>query len=448
MATSLIFELGLALPDAQPAAPGQPFRILVLGNFSGGSNPQALAQRLARRIDIDNLDREIARLAPAIHATIDGEPVTVQPRELDDFHPDQLYQKSDAFTLLRAQRERLANPATFAEAAQELAGLPHALAASAASATVASSPAADSPLERLVRQLVGQLPAGPDPRQADYVAAADAVMASRMRALLHDPAFQQVEAAWRGLQLLATSLELDDTLQLHWLDVSAAELRAAPQALQPVLAEHGGADSEPWSLLCCLHPFSTDGDDAVTLSVLGTLAAQAQAPMLLPTMPGGAADSAAVQDGHALRATPQAKWLGLAYPRILLRLPYGQATDPVTAFAFEETGAAFEHEHYLWGAGSLACSVMLGRAFQQNGWDMTSADVLDLDDLPAHVVRRDGESQLQPCAEMLLSDVMRDTLLRLGVMPLLSHKNRAAVRLARSQSIASPAADLAGPWNA
>lgn len=445
MATSLIFELGFALPDAQAAAPGQPFRILVLGDFSGGSQPQAPARRLARRIDIDNMDGEIARLGPAIHATIDGETVTLQPRELDDFHPDQLYQKSHAFTHLRTQRERLANPATFAATARELTGLPHSPAASAAPVPPALP---DSALERLVRQLVGQLPAGPDPRQADYVAAADAVIASRMRALLHDPAFQQVEAAWRGLHLLATSLELDDALQLHWLDVSAAELRADPQALHPVLAERGGPDSEPWSLLCCLHPFSTSGDDAVTLSVLGMLAAQAHAPMILPATPGSGDSSEDVLDGYALRATPQAKWLGLAYPRILLRLPYGQATDPVTAFAFEETDGAFEHEHYLWGAGSLACSVMLGRAFQQNGWDMTSGDVLDLDDLPAHVVRRDGESQLQPCAEMLLSDFARDTLLRLGVMPLLSHKNRAAVRLARSRSIANPAADLAGPWNA
>lgn len=445
MATSLIFELGFALPDAEPAAPGQPFRILLLGDFSGAAKPQAPAHRTARRIDIDNFDSEIARLAPAIHATLDGEAVTVQPRELDDFHPDQLYQKSHAFTALRAQRDRLRNPATFAQAAQELTGQAHTPAASAQPA------AGQSALDRLVRQLVGQLPPGPDPRQADYLAAADAVIAARMRALLHEPAFQQVEAAWRGAHLLATSLELDGELQLHVLDISAEELRADPQALRPALAERHGADSEPWSLLCCLHAFGTADSELHALSVLGALAAQAQAPLIAAAAPALASDTAPDQDAaeawQQLRSSAQAPWIGLALPRILLRLPYGKGTDPVATFAFEETDGAFEHEHYLWGAGSLACAIMLGRAFQDNGWDMTAGDVLDLDDLPAHIVRKDGEAQLQPCAETLLGESARDALLALGLMPLLSHKQRAAVRLARSQSIASPAQALAGPWN-
>jgi type VI secretion system protein ImpC len=443
MATSLIFELGFALPDAEPAAPGQPFRILLLGDFSGAAKPQAPGRRTARRIDIGNFDSEIARLAPTIHATLDGEAVTVQPRELDDFHPDQLYQKSHAFTALRAQRDRLKNPATFAQAAQELTGQAHTPAASARSA------AGQSALDRLVRQLVGQLPPGPDPRQADYVAAADAVIASRMRALLHEPAFQQVEAAWRSAHLLATSLELDGELQLHVLDISAEELRADPQALRQVLAERPGADGEPWSLLCCLHAFGTADSELHALSVLGALAAQAQAPLIAAAAPALASGTTPDQDAawRQLRASAQARWIGLALPRILLRLPYGKGTDPVAAFAFEETDGAPDHEHYLWGAGSLACATMLGRAFQDNGWDMTAGDVLDLDDMPAHVVRKDGEAQLQPCAEILLGESARDALLALGLMPLLSHKQRAAVRLARSQSIASPAQALAGPWN-
>jgi len=195
--------------------------------------------------------------------------------------------------------------------------------------------------------------------------------------------------------------------------------------------------------------------------VLGALAAQARAPLLAAAAASLAAgdvpappadDAAAGPDAAArwrqLRSSPQARWIGVALPRILLRLPYGKATDPATAFAFEETDGAFGHEQYLWGAGSLACAAMLGRAFQDNGWDMTAGDVLDLDDLPAHVIRKDGEAHLQPCGERLLAEPARDALLAQGLMPLLSHKNRAAVRLARSQSIASPAEELAAPWNA
>ncbi len=449
MATSLVFELGFALPDAEPAAPGQPFRILLLGDFSGSANPLPLAQRAARRLDIDNFDNEMQRMAPVIRASVDGDAVTVEPRELDDFHPDQLYQKSHAFSALRAQRDRLRNPATFAAAAQEIKGTSQdlGLGQPQAAAPLQARQPSPSPLDKLVRQLVGQLPAGPDPRQADFVAAADAVIGARMRTLLHDPAFQQVEAAWRGAHWLATSLELDEQVQLHILDVGADALRADPHALHRVLAERAGADSVPWSLLCCLHAFDTGDTDTHTLFALGTLAAQAHAPLLAAAVPGGDADAQSTAQWHALRASPQARWIGLAYPRVLLRLPYGKASDPISAFAFEECDGDFQHGHYLWGAGSLACAIMLGQAFQDHGWDMGDSDVLELDGLPAHVARRDGEAQLQPCAELCMSDFTRDQLLALGLMPLLSHKQRAAVRLARSQSIASPAAPLAGPWH-
>lgn len=449
MATSLIFELGFALPDAEPAAPGQPFKLLLLGDFSGGANPLPPARRKARRLDIDNFDQELARMAPSVQVTLDDGMFAVQPKELDDFHPDQLYQKSHALADLRAQRERLRNPATFAQAAAELTGQP--LPASPAVAPQAQDSAASSHVDRLVRQLVGALPSGPDPRQADYVAAADSVIAARMRALLHDPRFQAVEAAWRGAHWLTTSLELDDELQLHILDIGADELRANPQALHQVLVDdpRSGADGQPWSLLCCLHAFGHNDADLNALSALGALAAQAGAPLLAAHGgDGGDGGGAGVQQWNALRATPQAHWIGMAALRLLLRLPYGKATDPVTAFAFEEADAGFKHEHYLWGAGSLACACVLAQAFRENGWDMTPGDVLDLAGLPAHVTVRDGESHLQPCSEVLLNDQGVDAALKLGLMPLVSHRQRAAVRLPRIQSIALPAAPLSGPWQA
>jgi predicted component of type VI protein secretion system len=45
-----------------------------------------------------------------------------------------------------------------------------------------------------------------------------------MRALL-DPAFQSMEAAWRGVRWLIANLELDQ-LQLHLFDVTREELLA------------------------------------------------------------------------------------------------------------------------------------------------------------------------------------------------------------------------------
>ena len=66
----LEFEFRFARPDGQPARrrdAESPFRILVIGDFSG-REPDTEAGRLEDRplipVDIDNFDRAVARLAP------------------------------------------------------------------------------------------------------------------------------------------------------------------------------------------------------------------------------------------------------------------------------------------------------------------------------------------------------------------------------------------------
>ena len=71
---------------------------------------------------------------------------------------------------------------------------------------------------------------------------------------------------------------------------------------------------------------------------------------------------------------------------------------------------------------------------------------LDLDDLPAFTLTENGETRLKPCAEALLSHRTADSIMAHGITPVLSHRDRNAVRFARIQSIADPPAALSGPW--
>jgi type VI secretion system protein ImpC len=89
----------------------------------------------------------------------------------------------------------------------------------------------------------------------------------------------------------------------------------------------------------------------------------------------------------------------------------------------------------------------LGEAFTRYGWAMRPNSVRDIDGLPAHVFQQDGESQVKPCAEVLLTDEVAEMLLDSGVMPLASMKNGDRVRLVRFQSVADPVAPLAGRWS-
>ena len=47
-----------------------------------------------------------------------------------------------------------------------------------------------------------------------------------MIALLHHPAFRQLEAAWRGVDFLVRRLETGASLKLFLIDVSQEELQA------------------------------------------------------------------------------------------------------------------------------------------------------------------------------------------------------------------------------
>lgn len=424
-----------------------PLRLLLLGDFSGrpAAERPPLAGRPTQRVDIDNLDSVLQRLAPRVaHAA--GE---IQFTLLDDFHPDSLYERLPLFQALREARGK--PPASGADLLGSLLGGTGA----APAAPAATTPAAG--IDAFIRGIVApHIVADTSAQDKAYRTAVDSATAEQMRALLHAPAFQTVEAAWRGVQWLIASLELDETLQLHLFDVGREELLADVVASNGQLAQTGLykalADrwrnvpgGESWSLLAGLYSFGPGDTDVGLLAALGLIASQAGGPFVAAGDTALASgDSAVLAGWNALRGSEAAPWIGLAAPRVLLRLPYGKASDPVSAFAFEEFTGAPVHEQYLWGPGSLAVALLVGRAFTARGWDFEPGDENQIDDLPAYTYLHDGEKELQACAEHYLGEQGGNALLAAGLMPVLSHRHRNAVTVMRFQSVAEPAAPLAG----
>ncbi len=500
------FEFHFGRPEDRPQprrATHGALRVLVMGDFSGrdaSRQPSDLASRPIIPVDVDSFDDAMLRLAPRLELSGDDPApwrTTLTFAELDDLHPDTLYRKLEVFAGLRSLRARLLDPATFDEAAAELKGEAQALPmAPSGGADPDRTPEDDGAtferllgarpeaqagsvppdrISQLIRSLVEpHLVRGSDPElERLLVATVDDATARQMRAILHDPAFQALESAWRALHWLISNLETGDDLEIYLLDASrqdlAADIEGAGSDLQAsalyrllVARGPGTPGSEPWSLLIGNYSFATAREDLLLLAALGTVAAEAGGAFLAaadPVMLGcrrlfETPDPAdwTPPDGEAearwqrLRRAPAAASIGLALPRVLLRLPYGGRSDPIEDFAFEEIAGSHDHEAYLWGNPAFACALLIGRAFMENGWALQPGDVLDLDDLPAHSILEDGEAALKPCAEVLLGQRAAETVLERGVMPLLSHRNRNRVQLIRFQSIARPAAPLTGPW--
>ena len=495
------FEFSMAGGDKSQRVETSPFVMMVLGDFGGNAgnknnnDPAWLMQVPVRNVDIDNIDELWKIFSPTLEIDIEGVPLTLQPADLDDFHPDQLYRNQPLFAELRLLRKRLLDPATSSDALTEVLEsrvdpVDETPPSQAEEAPVSSesgddmfgrllgerraqpSPvaAASSTLDGLLSKVVGpHVVYGLDPKVDTAIDAVDSAIADSMRRILHHPDFQALEGAWHSLYNLVQETEIGEELQLKVCNVSKTSLLNGLPASAGSMEESGlyqllvgrfrrAADDEGFSVLLCNYFFGGSVDDITLLASLGTLAEEHDAAVI-----GGAeseligslslADQPASSDWsqqpnpfwQQLRESPLAGRIGLALPRLLGRMPYGAETDEIDSFDFEEL-ASHTHESFLWVNPTLSCARLLAQSFTMAGWNMSPDDHTDIGDLPAYTYKQDGEKKMLPCAELLMPERSAEAMLGLGIMPIVSFRNRDMARLLRFQSISKPVKALSGPW--
>jgi type VI secretion system protein ImpC len=445
-------------PEARPL-PAEPrsdtaFRILVLGDFSGRRNrgeppPERLRPCL---IDRDTVDEVLFRMRPALDLGGPGRGMVLRFHELEDFHPDRIYRQ---------------------EVFEKFRGVPHLLATEAPAPAAAPAPPAPpemtggSLLDSVLDVTEGQPARQPDalrdfidraverhtvPREDPRLAEKNAQVVEEagkvMRALLHYSDFQALEAAWRGLDWLVRGLETGPQLKVYALDVGKADLADSLPELRRILVDEaaGTPGAETWAMVAANFTFARTASDIRRLNALAGIMRAAGAVFLAEADPDDADSEDTERLWQTLRNSPAASSIGLALPRFLLRLPYGQETAAIESFAFEEMPGPPDHHHYLWGNPAFASAYLLGLAFGSDGWDLRPGTHATITGLPLHVYQTEEGPQLTPCAELLMSEADADWILEQGFMPLVSIKDRDAVRLLRFQSIAQPPAPLSGAW--
>lgn len=477
MPGSMSFEFSFKPVVAQPESDELPMHILLLDNFSGQRTRSALPERTFASVDIDNFDQVLARHAPVLDLDLSGTQIHLQFRNLDDFLPDSLYRNVPLFAALREQLKKdLMQRAPAPAPAPASAGDNPFQALLGGNARLDPTPTLTSTavggFDAMIKQMLAPHLTPLTPSEPPELAALqDAACSLLMRAILQHPAFQALEAAWRGVHFMLTQLELDHNLRLFLLDVSKPELAADCSANQAqlersasfqLLAERWqrAASPIPWSLLVCGYQFDAGEADVALLAAMGALARQVNAPWLATAESAvlGCKDYLEHSEPRdwvpdekqqarwkALAASSQAPWLGLVMQRMLLRLPYGANTDPVEYFNFEEMSGVPQPGQFLWGSGALAVAALLAQSFLEDGWDMEPGSLREIGELPAYTYKLQGESILQPCAESALLERAVDVGIAAGLMPLQGFKNRNAVRLLSVQSLART--ELAGRWS-
>jgi type VI secretion system protein ImpC len=385
-----MIELDVAPRRTQIVDPAnEPARYLVLGDFGAASGSRA--EPLA--VDRDNLN--------AVMSILRVDAGGMRIRDLEDFHPDRLYQ-------LFGMAQPASEPEPEPEPASPQADLAALLRPTSLLEQITGG---GDPFEQYVKELA-RAHSAPPKKNVDPAAG----LSERMNSMLHHPRFQTLESAWRGVDFAIRQMD-DAVARVHIAQFSQDDI-AADLASDNLRATRLYAllHSRRWTAAIGLHSF--DENEIELLARIALVAADAGMPYLAHGSP--AISSELFSD------IPEASYVGLALPRLLLRLPYGSHTSPIDSFAFEEMPGAPVHAHYLWGNAALACLAVLVRA---------DADDLNLDNLPAHTYKKDSEWTMTPCAEFFMTETQVLALIDRGLMPLVSYRDRPLVRLAGFRSI-------------
>ncbi|MGV8042022.1 MAG: type VI secretion system contractile sheath large subunit [Thermoanaerobaculaceae bacterium] len=285
------------------------------------------------------------------------------------------------------------------------------------------------------------------------IASLDQRISAQVNEILHHSEFQRLESAWRGLKFLIDRTDFRRNVRIEILNVSKDDLRSdfedVPEPIQSGLFRHvyvqeydqpGG---EPIGAIIGNFEFTNHPQDIALLGNLSKIAAACHAPFIgavgseffglrsvdeLPRLPDVAPifEQAEYAKWRSFRESEDSRYVGLTFPRFLLRLPYGTETIPTRTFHFEEDVAG-SHGNYLWGNASFAFASTMARSFADHGWCVNIRGPQSgglVEDLPLHFYEAAGETTVKIPTEVLISDRREFELSELGFIPFSFYKNK------------------------
>ncbi len=304
------------------------------------------------------------------------------------------------------------------------------------------------------------------------VAEIDKKLTEQVNLILHHPEFQQLESAWRGLHYLVNNTETDEMLKIRVMDISKKEMHKTLRKFKgttwdqsPIFKkvyeeEFGQFGGEPYGCLVADYHFDHSPPDVELLTEMSKIAAAAHAPLITGASPtlfqmDSWSELANPRDltkifqtpeyaaWRSLRESEDSKYVGMAMPRFLGRLPYGSKTDPVEDFAFEEDTDGADSSKYSWVNAAYGMAVNINRSFKEYGWCSRIRGIESggaVENLPTHTFPSDDGGVDQKCpTEIAISDRREAELAKNGMMPLIHRKNSDIAAFVGAQSLHKPA---------
>ncbi len=346
-------------------------------------------------------------------------------------------------------------------------------------------------------------------RVAKAIERIDEIINLQMNEILHSEKFQQMEAAWRGLDDLVSNTNFKADITIDLLDVEKAELaqdfennssNIFSSALfeKVYIQEYDQYGGRPFGAMIGLYEFGSTPADLKWLQLMGKIANAAHCPFISSAsykfFDGSyqkVQDVEAIKDldGHLahpkfgrwtkLRDTEEAAYIGLTFPRYVLRLPWHPEKNPCDVLNFEEDTREktkrdvvyaeedqkairrldevtkvpepedprkdpkkdprpVDQSKYLWGNSAILFARNMVKAFEIAGWCQAIRGPKGgglIAGLPVDTFPLRGQEEIMPPVEIAIPDYREYEFARNGIMPLVYRKSSADATFFSTQSI-------------
>jgi len=284
----------------------------------------------------------------------------------------------------------------------------------------------------------------------------DVQIGGQLDVILHTKSFKDLEATWRGLYYVVSRTESGRLLKLRVLNASMDDLRKelekAADFDQSCIfkmvyeAEFGTYGGSPYSLLLGGYEFDHSPTSMSLLTNMTKIAASAHAPFLAAAAPGlfgldsfdklakprdlsQLFESPELAQWMEFRGSEDSRYVALALPHVLLRLPYGKDARPAEGLRYEETVTGPDgpdHNAFLWGNAAYALAERITHAFALYHWTAAIRGVEGgglVDGLPVFTYRDDADLVNMICpTEVSITDRREKELNDLGFIALCNCK--------------------------
>ena len=291
-----------------------------------------------------------------------------------------------------------------------------------------------------------------DKRQVDaMIDELDRRLGLQLDEIVHQADFQALESSWSSLKFMVDRTDFRQNTKVQIINSSkeeiaedfedAADLTKSGLYQHVYTNEYGQYGGEPIGLLVGNYSFGPSSPDLGLLKSFAGLSSMSHAPFIAGADPkffgiDQFREMDSIKDLSDIFEAPQyAKWrgfreqedsrnVGLAMPRFMLRVPYGEE-NPVKSFNYEEQTQG-DQKNYLWGNAAFALATRMTESFAKYRWCPNIIGPQSggsVPELAYHIIEQNGRTLAIGPTETPLPDRREYELAEEGFIALTMRKN-------------------------